>query len=123
MVVTQVVPFPLAANIPVVARYQAALKATAAGAQPGFISLEGYLVGRAIAAALEKVDGEPTRAGLMQAIVKPAPSVSAPSGPSSAAALATSCAGTLCVGGPSSLAQTSKRAAGSSAAARRQLSV
>ena len=70
VVVTQVVPFPLAANIPVVARYQVALKATAADAQPGFISLEGYLVGRAIAAALEKVDGEPTRAGLMQAIVK-----------------------------------------------------
>jgi branched-chain amino acid transport system substrate-binding protein len=70
VVVTQVVPFPMGANIPVVARYQAALKAVAADAQPGFISLEGYLVGRAIAAALEKVDGEPTRAGMMQAIVK-----------------------------------------------------
>jgi branched-chain amino acid transport system substrate-binding protein len=70
VVVTQVVPFPMGTNIPVVARYQAALKAVAAGAQPGFISLEGYLVGRAIVAALEKVDGEPTRASLMQAIVK-----------------------------------------------------
>lgn len=70
VVVTQVVPFPMGTNIPVVARYQAALKAVAANAQPGFISLEGYLVGRAIAAALEKVEGEPTRAGLMQAIVK-----------------------------------------------------
>jgi ABC-type branched-subunit amino acid transport system substrate-binding protein len=70
VVVTQVVPFPQAANIPVVARYQAALKTVAADAQPGFISLEGYLVGRAIAAALEKVDGEPTRAGLMQVIQK-----------------------------------------------------
>jgi branched-chain amino acid transport system substrate-binding protein len=70
VVVTQVVPFPLATNIPVVASYHAALKAVAPSAQPGFISLEGYLVGRAIAAALEKVDGEPTRAGLMQAIVK-----------------------------------------------------
>ncbi len=70
VVVTQVVPFPMGTSIPVVARYQAALKAVAAGAQPGFISLEGYLVGRAIVAALEKVDGEPTRAGLMQAIVK-----------------------------------------------------
>jgi branched-chain amino acid transport system substrate-binding protein len=70
VVVTQVVPFPMGTSIPVVARYQAALKAVAAGAQPGFISLEGYLVGRAIVAALEKVDGEPTRASLMQAIVK-----------------------------------------------------
>jgi ABC-type branched-subunit amino acid transport system substrate-binding protein len=70
VVVTQVVPFPMSTTIPVVARYQAALKAVAAGAQPGFISLEGYLVGRAIIAALEKVDGEPTRQGMMQAIVK-----------------------------------------------------
>lgn len=70
VVVTQVVPFPMGTNIPVVARYQTALKAVTAGAQPGFISFEGYLVGRAIVAALEKVDGEPTRAGLMQAIVK-----------------------------------------------------
>jgi branched-chain amino acid transport system substrate-binding protein len=70
VVVTQVVPFPMGTNIPVVARYQAALKAVSANAQPGFISLEGYLVGRAIVAALEKVDGEPTRAALMQAVVK-----------------------------------------------------
>ena len=69
VVVTQVVPFPMG-NVPVVARYQAALKAVAPGEQPGFISLEGYLVGRAIVAALEKVDGEPTRQALMQAIVK-----------------------------------------------------
>jgi branched-chain amino acid transport system substrate-binding protein len=70
VVVTQVVPLPTGANIPVVARYQAALKAVAPTEQPGFISLEGYLVGRAIAAALEKVEGEPTRASFMQAIVK-----------------------------------------------------
>ena len=69
VVVTQVVPFPMG-NVPVVARYQAALKAVAPSEQPGFISLEGYLVGRTIAAALEKVDGEPTRASFMQAIVK-----------------------------------------------------
>jgi branched-chain amino acid transport system substrate-binding protein len=69
VVVTQVVPFPMG-NVPVVARYQAALKAVAPGEQPGFISLEGYLVGRTIAAALEKVDGEPTRASFMQAVVK-----------------------------------------------------
>ena len=63
VVITQVVPFPKDAAIPVVGRYQAALKATSPDAQPGFVSLEGYLVGRAIIAALEKVDGEPTRAG------------------------------------------------------------
>ena len=62
-----------------VARYHAALKAIAPDAQPGFISLEGYLVGRAIAAALEKVDGEPDKAGLIEAVQKPAASISAAS--------------------------------------------
>jgi branched-chain amino acid transport system substrate-binding protein len=69
-VVTQVVPFPNDTTIPVVARYQAALKANAPDAQPGFISLEGYLVGRTIAAALEKINGEPTRQGFVEAVQK-----------------------------------------------------
>jgi ABC-type branched-subunit amino acid transport system substrate-binding protein len=70
VVITQVVPFPKDAAIPVVGRYHAALKATSADAQPGFVSLEGYLVGRAIIAGLEKVDGEPTRAALIEAVQK-----------------------------------------------------
>jgi ABC-type branched-subunit amino acid transport system substrate-binding protein len=69
-VVTQVVPFPKDASIPVVARYHAALKASAPNEQPGFISLEGYLVGRTIAAALEKVPGELTRASFIEAVQK-----------------------------------------------------
>jgi ABC-type branched-subunit amino acid transport system substrate-binding protein len=68
VVITQVVPFPKDAAIPVVGRYQASLKASAPDAQPGFVSLEGYLVGRAIAAALEKVDGEPTRQAMLDAV-------------------------------------------------------
>ena len=67
-VVTQVVPFPNDAAIPVVARYQAALKASAPDAQPGFVSLEGYLVGRAIVAVLEKMDGAPTRKAFVEAV-------------------------------------------------------
>jgi branched-chain amino acid transport system substrate-binding protein len=70
VVVTQVVPFPRDAGIPVVARYHAALKASAPDAQPGFVSLEGYLVGRAIASALEKVNGDLTRASLAEAVQK-----------------------------------------------------
>jgi branched-chain amino acid transport system substrate-binding protein len=70
VVITQVVPFPKDAAIPVVGRYHAALKATAADAQPGFVSLEGYLVGRAIIAALEKVSGDPTRQALIEAVQK-----------------------------------------------------
>jgi branched-chain amino acid transport system substrate-binding protein len=70
VVITQVVPFPKDAAIPVVGRYHASLKATAPDAQPGFVSLEGYLVGRAIIAALEKVNGEPTRQALVEAVQK-----------------------------------------------------
>jgi branched-chain amino acid transport system substrate-binding protein len=70
VVITQVVPFPKEAAIPVVGRYQASLKASAPDAQPGFVSLEGYLVGRAIIAALEKVNGEPTRKALIEAVQK-----------------------------------------------------
>ena len=70
VVVTQVVPFPKDTAIPVVGRYQASLKANAPDAQPGFVSLEGYLVGRAIIAALEKVGGDPTRQALIDAVQK-----------------------------------------------------
>jgi ABC-type branched-subunit amino acid transport system substrate-binding protein len=70
VVITQVVPFPKDSAIPVVGRYQASLKASVPDAQPGFVSLEGYLVGRAIIAALEKVNGEPTRKGLIEAVQK-----------------------------------------------------
>ena len=70
VVITQVVPFPKDAAIPVVGRYQASLKASAPDAQPGFVSLEGYLVGRAIISALEKVSGDLTRQALIEAVQK-----------------------------------------------------
>jgi len=73
VVVTQVVPFPLDNKIPVVGRYQAALKSVAPDAKPGFVSLEGYLVGRTLIAGLEKIDGTPTRKGLIEAVQKASP--------------------------------------------------
>lgn len=66
VVITQVVPFPWDAGIPVVKDYHAALKAFDASAQPGFVSLEGYMVGRLVIAALGQLDGEPTRKALME---------------------------------------------------------
>jgi branched-chain amino acid transport system substrate-binding protein len=66
--VTQVVPLPTDATIPVVKAYQAALKAALPDRQPGFVSLEGYLVGRTVIAALEKAGGSPTRAAMMAAL-------------------------------------------------------
>jgi branched-chain amino acid transport system substrate-binding protein len=69
VVVTQVVPFPTDTSISVVAHYQAALKALKADATPGFVSLEGYMVGRLMIMALEKVPADAiTRANLLDAI-------------------------------------------------------
>ncbi len=51
--VTQVLPFPANASVPVVASYQAALASIAPKANPGFISLEGYLAGRLAIIGLE----------------------------------------------------------------------
>jgi ABC-type branched-subunit amino acid transport system substrate-binding protein len=67
-VITQVVPFPDDAAIPVIAQYQAALKASAPAEKPGFVSLEGYLVGRTIVAILDKINGEPTRKAFVEAV-------------------------------------------------------
>jgi branched-chain amino acid transport system substrate-binding protein len=68
VVVTQVVPFPGDMSIPLVARYQKALKAANPDAQIGFVSLEGYMVGRLVVEALAKVKGPVTRAGLLSTI-------------------------------------------------------
>ena len=68
VVVTQVVPFPGDTSIPLVARYQKALKAANPDAQIGFVSLEGYMVGRLVVEALGKVKGPVTRAGLLSTI-------------------------------------------------------
>ncbi len=69
VIVSQVVPFPGDKSMPVVASYQAALAALAPDAKPGFVSLEGYLVGRLVIEALTRVPGEPTREALLDAII------------------------------------------------------
>ncbi len=68
VIVSQVVPFPWDASLPVVASYQKAIAADDANAKPGFVSLEGYLVGRVVVEALKRIDGEPTREKLLDAI-------------------------------------------------------
>lgn len=68
VVITQVVPFPWDSSIPLVQQYQAALKAHDPAAQPGFVSLEGYMVGRIAIAALQKVQGEVTRDAFLKAV-------------------------------------------------------
>jgi ABC-type branched-subunit amino acid transport system substrate-binding protein len=68
VVITQCVPFPWDTSIPLVQQYQAALKAQDANAEPGFVSLEGYMVGRIAIMALENVQGDLTRQSFLQAI-------------------------------------------------------
>ena len=55
-------------HIPSSRRYQKALRAAAPEAEFGFVSLEGYLVGRLVAEALASLGGPVTRAGLLAAI-------------------------------------------------------
>src|ERR1044071_9233051 len=64
VIVSQVVPFPGDTSLQVVADYHKAMK----GAEPEFVSLEGYLVGRLAIAALEKAGKDVTREGLLKAI-------------------------------------------------------
>src|SRR5215510_2823888 len=68
VVVTQVVPFPEDTSLPLVAKYQKALKAANPDAQIGFVSLEGYMVGRLVVEALGKMKDPVTRAGLLSTV-------------------------------------------------------
>lgn len=68
VIVSQVVPFPWDASAQVVADYQAAEKALDPDLKPDFVSLEGYLSGRLVAAALEMAGPNPTRADMLQII-------------------------------------------------------
>ncbi len=70
VVVTQVVPSPEDTSIPLVASYRRAIEALDRGVSPGFVSLEGYMVGRLLVQALERLDGAVTRAGLLSTIVE-----------------------------------------------------
>ena len=73
VVVTQVVPFPGDTSTPVVARYHEALEVVDADADPGFVSLEGYLAGRLIAEGLERTGPEPSRGRFLEALREAGP--------------------------------------------------
>ena len=68
VIVSQVVPFPGDKSLPVVTSYQAALAAVSPNSKPGFVSIEGYLVGRLVVEALKRIPGEPTRETFLDAI-------------------------------------------------------
>jgi hypothetical protein len=68
VIVSQVVPFPWDTSLKVVGDYQAAQRAIDSNLTPDFVSLEGYLSGRLVAAALELAGPNPTRARMLQVI-------------------------------------------------------
>ncbi len=72
VVVTQVVPFPRDTRIPAVVRYQEAILRIDGSAQPGFVSLEGYLAGRLVVEALrasaDPGGAPPTREAFLQTL-------------------------------------------------------
>ncbi len=70
VIVTQVVPFPHDKRIPVVSQYHEALRAVAVDAEPGFVSLEGYLTGRVAVEALRRAGTDPSREGFISALQK-----------------------------------------------------
>ena len=68
VVISQVVPFPQDTTIPLVADYHKALKAYDPSLEPGFVSLEGYMVGRLTIMALQKAGKELSRENFLSAV-------------------------------------------------------
>ena len=73
MVITQVVPFPWNNSLAVVDHYQKALKAYDPSAEYGFVSLEGYIVGKLTIEALKRAGKDLTRQNFYDAIYKTEP--------------------------------------------------
>lgn len=68
VIISQVVPYPQDDKIAVVARYLKALHALDPKAQPSYVSLEGYLVGRLAIAGLEAAGPVLTREAYLAAL-------------------------------------------------------
>ena len=68
VIVSQVVPQPWDTSLPIVAEYHAALSAHDAQAEPGFVSLEGYLTGRLAIEALQAAGANLTRENYLAAL-------------------------------------------------------
>jgi ABC-type branched-subunit amino acid transport system substrate-binding protein len=67
-IISQVVSFPYDESVLLVAEYNDAMKKFQPGIAPGFVSLEGYMVGKLFCMAAEAVKGELNRESLIRAI-------------------------------------------------------
>ena len=68
VIISQVVNFPYDESVPLVEEYTAAMKKYKPNVKPGFVSLEGYMVGKLFAMAAQSVQGEFTRENFIKAI-------------------------------------------------------
>lgn len=68
VIISQVVPYPWDTSIKLVTDYQHALKTLDPKAEPGFVSLEGYMVGKLAVMTLQKMKGEVTREAFLNTI-------------------------------------------------------
>lgn len=66
--ITQVVPFPNKARLPIVYEYQKAMDSSASRAGCNFIGLEGYIAARVLVEGLRRAGPHLTRAGLIRAL-------------------------------------------------------
>ncbi len=69
-VISQVVPFPWDKNLPLIKEYHATMKKYQPQATTGFVSLEGYMVGKLFCLAATAVEGDVTRESFLQAVEK-----------------------------------------------------
>lgn len=67
-IISQVVRFPWDESVPLVKEYVAAMKKHQPNEKTGFISLEGYMVGKLFAMAAKTVKGEMTREAILDAV-------------------------------------------------------
>ena len=68
MAISQVVPLPTNAVVPVVREFQLAWKSLGATAEPSHLALEGYINARAFLEALQRAGRNPTRAAFIDAV-------------------------------------------------------
>jgi branched-chain amino acid transport system substrate-binding protein len=68
LLISQVVPAPGDSSLPLAREYQAALKKSAPGALPTYVSFEGYVNGRLLIAALEKCGADLSREKLVDVL-------------------------------------------------------
>lgn len=68
VIISQVVCYPWDTKVPLVAEYTASLAKHVPTAQPGFVSLEGYMVGKLFCQAAAKCGGNLTRGAFLDAL-------------------------------------------------------